>query len=238
MNEIWFASDFHGYHKNICSGSTTWKIDDNGQNTRPFRNEYEMTAKLIENINAKVAENDILYFLGDWSFAGINNTWNLRKRILCRNIHFILGNHDPHLEEVGKMYIIPLEDVSIAENFFQERMGSSESQRTVFLRDLFKSVDYYKEVSINKQRFVLCHFAFRVWNHSHKGTFHLYGHSHSSLDYGPNGKPAPWGKSMDVGVDNAVKVLGEMRPFHIDEVVRILQKRPISFLDHHSSLTN
>jgi hypothetical protein len=38
---------------------------------------------------------------------------------------------------------------------------------------------------------------------------------------------------MDVGVDNAAKILGEYRPFAWEEVRNILYKRPGHSLDHH-----
>src|SRR6478609_5729886 len=37
------------------------------------------------------------------------------------------------------------------------------------------------EIEVNKQKIVLCHYAMRVWNGSHRGTWCLYGHSHHSL---------------------------------------------------------
>jgi calcineurin-like phosphoesterase family protein len=47
----------------------------------------------------------------------------------------------------------------------------------------------------NGFRMVLCHYAMRVWEHSHHGAGMIYGHSHSKLPYIPG---AP---SFDVGVD-------------------------------------
>lgn len=64
----------------------------------------------------------------------------------------------------------------------------------------------------NKTPFTLCHYAMRVWNASHRGGISLYGHSHGTL-------PAE-GKSMDVGVDAAFRLLGEYRPFSLEEVLR------------------
>ena len=42
---------------------------------------------------------------------------------------------------------------------------------------------------------VLCHYALKVWNASHWGTYHLYGHSHGMLPDDPKSR------SFDVGVD-------------------------------------
>lgn len=63
------------------------------------------------------------------------------------------------------------------------------------------------EVNIENQPIVLCHYAMRVWNRSHHGAWHLYGHSHNKL-------PAAQGScSMDVGVDTDAFHL-----YHFDEI--------------------
>ena len=78
----------------------------------------------------------------------------------------------------------------------------------------------------------MSHYAHRIWDKSHHGVCHLYGHSHSSLEH------IEWGKSMDVGVDNAFRLFGQYRPFSMEEVTEILDKRPILFIDHHNKNTN
>lgn len=55
-------------------------------------------------------------------------------------------------------------------------------------------VDSLKTCNFDNQVVVLCHFAMRIWDRSHYGSWHLYGHSHGTLP--------PLGKSYDVGVDN------------------------------------
>lgn len=77
------------------------------------------------------------------------------------------------------------------------------------------------------QSIVVCHYAMRVWPQSHHGSWHLYGHSHNTLDH------TPWGKSMDVGVDAAFQKLGKYEPFAFEEIKEILDKRDIAEVDHH-----
>lgn len=64
------------------------------------------------------------------------------------------------------------------------------------------------------QQVVCCHYAMRVWPLSHHGSWNLHGHSHGNLE--------PFKNQLDVGVDNAKKLLGEYRPFSFDEVKEIL----------------
>ncbi len=99
-------------------------------------------------------------------------------------------------------------------------------------KNSFTSIQDYLEVELNGRWFVLSHYAFRVWIGSHKGYFHCYGHSHDNLEHSPNGK------SMDVGIDAAKRIFGEYRPFSEAEVVSILDKREIQFIDHHAKSTN
>jgi calcineurin-like phosphoesterase family protein len=86
---------------------------------------------------------------------------------------------------------------------------------------LFSSVGDVFTGYIGKNKFHLSHYAHRIWPGSHKGNIHLYGHSH--------GNTPDFGKSMDVGVD----CHPEFRPFHIDEILKKMEKVDIKKIDHH-----
>jgi len=96
-------------------------------------------------------------------------------------------------------------------------------------RDRFEWIKPKAEIRIDGQDITLDHYAGRVWNKSHRGAIHLYGHSHDSLD-----KNGHWGKSMDVGVDSAYRILGEYRPFSFREIMNIMNRRDIHEIDHHT----
>ncbi|HEY4040701.1 MAG TPA: metallophosphoesterase family protein [Rhodopila sp.] len=57
----------------------------------------------------------------------------------------------------------------------------------------WSSVQPYAELSVDSQRLVLCHYAFRTWSGMAKGALNLHGHSHGRL------KALP--RQTDVGVD-------------------------------------
>lgn len=102
--EIFFSSDLHHFHRNLCTGSSLWQ---DKSSCRPFDNEFIMTDVLIKNINDTVGENDILFHLGDWSFGGKENVKKARDRINCRNIIHLLGNHCHHIrqnEDLQKLF--------------------------------------------------------------------------------------------------------------------------------------
>jgi len=197
---IWFSSDFHFGHTNIAGPSVSvWK-----SGYRNFNSVQEMNDALVTNINKVVGEDDILYFLGDWSFGGPHNIYYLRKSLIVKTIHFIRGNHDQHIKD---------KEIKFLDSSFNPM-------------DLFTSVQDVFTGKIGSRDFHLSHYSHQVWPASHKGCIHLFGHSHASLK--------GIGKSMDVGVDTHP----EFRPYHINEIFRIMDKIDVKFIDHHESETN
>ncbi len=74
-----------------------------------------MDATLLANLNSKVGENDVLYFLGDFCLGGTDQAKLYRDRIVCRNIHMIEGNHGPALRELkGAFCSVSLCDAGLA----------------------------------------------------------------------------------------------------------------------------
>lgn len=113
------------------------------------------------------------------------------------------------------------------------------------IRDTFA---WYKEVHkarVCGKDIFLSHYAHRVWNQSHHGVWHLYGHSHGSLPDDPNSL------SFDAGIDNtAIRLMGsplygtgelpdsglnakDYRPLHFDEVAEVMSKKTFKPMDHH-----
>jgi calcineurin-like phosphoesterase family protein len=85
----------------------------------------------------------------------------------------------------------------------------------------FKSVERLSEVTIDNQRIIMCHFALREWHHCLRGTWHIFGHTHATL--------RPFGKSVDVGVDNCGEIVSgaSFRPIHYDELKVFMDAQPI-----------
>ena len=201
---IFFTSDTHYNHTNICRGTSKW---DTRRATRDFNVIHHMNQVLVDNINKVVGENDILIHLGDWSFGGIESIAEFRNRIVCKNIHLILGNHDHHIER-----------------------NKEDVQR------LFSSVNHYVNLDLRrpinkatteKFKFILMHFPIASWDNMNTGVIHLHGHVHLP----PHLRIAE-GKAMDVGVDG-----NGLEPLSLNEIVSIMKDRPIKKLalpkDHH-----
>lgn len=82
--EYYVTSDLHFFHKKVlklCAG------------TRPWADVEEMTKALIDHWNSLVGANDVIFHLGDFSFAGKERTEHIISR-LNGNIVWIRGNHD------------------------------------------------------------------------------------------------------------------------------------------------
>jgi calcineurin-like phosphoesterase family protein len=69
--------------------------------------------------------------------------------------------------------------------------GNHDGPETLKLA--WASVGQIREIKVEGQRLVLCHFALRTWPGVHRGALHLFGHSHGSL---PGNA-----QCADVGVD-------------------------------------
>lgn len=81
-----------------------------------------------------------------------------------------------------------------------------------------------KLIKINNEFVFLNHYPMFTWDRSHYGSFQLYGHCHAAREeYLDNLLPSR--RSMDVGVDNAYRLLGEWRPFRWEEIHAILKDR-------------
>jgi calcineurin-like phosphoesterase family protein len=188
---VWITSDTHYGHKNICRGTTDWRLPDGSvpvHNTRDFASVEEMNEAIIKNINDVVMADDVLLFLGDWSFGGFDNIQKFRDRVACQNIHLIFGNHDHHIEN---------------------------NKNNV--QSLFSSVSHYRDVLFNNIKIKLMHYPISSWNGLSDGVLHLHGHMHFTnnkrfgsgkrMDVGLDGNPnfAPY------SLKECVKIL-ESRP--------------------------
>ena len=99
---VWVTSDPHYNHKNICRSVTNWRTQDGDvptYNTRDFQSIDQMNDALVNNINFKVGQNDTLIILGDIAFGGFESIGKFLDRLVCKNIHLVLGNHDHHIKK-------------------------------------------------------------------------------------------------------------------------------------------
>jgi len=171
--KVWVCSDSHYGHKNICRGVTEWRLPDGSipiSQTRNFNTIEQMNETIVNNINSVVGQDDVLIHLGDFSFGGFENIQKFRDRIVCKEIHLILGNHDTHIE------------------------NNRDN-----VQELFTSVNHYTKLMYKFKTFVLFHYPIASYDGLNKGHIHLHGHVHlptnlrfgkgKKMDVGMDGHP-------------------------------------------------
>jgi calcineurin-like phosphoesterase family protein len=169
---IFFTSDSHFAHQNICRGVSNWP---EGRGTRDFHSLGEMNDAIVAGINSVVGPDDYLVHMGDWSFGGFESIVEFRKRVVCKNVILFLGNHDHHIRS----------NKDGVQGYFKH-------VSTYDVLDIRKPVGN----EIKKYQFVCCHFPIASWDGMNKKVPHLHGHVHLP----PNLKIHE-GRAMDVGVD-------------------------------------
>ncbi len=88
MRNIWIISDTHFFHYNMLSFKNR-----EGELMRPFSSVKEMNDLMVENWNAVVKDEDIIYHLGDLYMGSLNCMRDLMKQLKGRK-RLIVGNHD------------------------------------------------------------------------------------------------------------------------------------------------
>jgi len=205
---LFFTSDTHYNHANICSATTKW-VDP--VPCREFKTLEHMNATLVGNINETVGQDDILIHLGDWSFGGFEMIEEFRNRIVCQNIHIITGNHDHHIENNRDGVQSLFKSVSKYQNLVVKwNVGMN---------------------TMSEARFALMHFPIASWDNMARGAIHLHGHVHFPAD-----KRIGVGKMMDVGCDGnnlypieMTEVLRLMKPQPVKSLFEF---------DHHEIVEN
>ena len=165
---------------------------------RPFQDVEEMDAMLIKNWNEVVDYQDDVYHLGDFSLTDPARTGQIIDQ-LNGNIHLIKGNHEKSV----------LKKASIKDKF-------------CWVKDYYELKVDDDDARGGQQLIVLLHYAMRVWNKSHHGSWQLYGHSHGSLDDDYHSL------NFDRGVDSH-----SYYPISYNDVKRMMKKKDWQPIDHH-----
>lgn len=163
---------------------------------RPFQHVDQMTEVMIDRHNDTVPDspNYLTIHVGDWFWhtLSLGEALTIVGRLHGRHA-FIFGNHDELIEQNRRIFADQLDWIK----------GENKDSGTHRLR-------------FNNNEMTLCHYAMRVWNKSHKGSWMLYGHSHNELPV--------IGKSFDIGVDGH-----DFKPWSLEEIESKMNQLP----QHH-----
>lgn len=158
---IYFTSDTHYWHKHII-----------GYCQRPYPSVEAMNEGMIERWNARVNQDDEVWFLGDFAFCGTTKAREIFDRLKGRK-HIVLGNHD--YQSAKKLPWESMHDYKL-------------------IRPHVEYQDDEGEIKQTPHPIILCHFPILSWDGMAHGSWHLHGHCHGSL---ADSGALRW----DVGVD-------------------------------------
>ena len=188
---------------------TNWRLPNGDipeSQTRPFETIEKMNSVIVNNINNRVGQDDVLLHFGDWSFGGFENIEEFYNRLICKNIHLILGNHDHHIDK---------------------NRGD--------IRKLFLSVSWFEQFEYMGETIECCHYPISSWNNLRKGRIHLHGHCHlpdnkkisngRRMDVGMDGNPdfEPYNLHEVIKMLKKVEIGSEMGAddHHMDEMLNV-----------------
>jgi calcineurin-like phosphoesterase family protein len=225
----YFASDWHIGHNNIIKYSKRFdfmsakeyelyeELDEINQSRRILGLEYDdrmrelkisedsvklMEDCIVEDTNAVVKENDVLWLLGDLGyFSRPQQVTDLRNRIRCKTINYLYGNHDKFIRKWTLPYC-------------------------------FNRVDEVVYQEVRQQKIFMSHYAHVVWNKSHRGCWHIFGHSHGSLNKWIE-QHMPDAKMLDVGIDSLYEKFGSYSPISFSELAVYMDGKSGHCVDHH-----
>lgn len=139
----WFTSDLHHKHKRIVEFTDRGRYTNVDDHTDWIRNIW----------NSTVAKGDIVYHLGDFSFASKKEEVFEFAKSLNGNIIMIKGNHD-RTETLD--YLKDNNAISAWYDYKEIKLGGDIST-------------------------VLFHFPISSWHKQVYGAIHLHGHTHGNL---------------------------------------------------------
>jgi calcineurin-like phosphoesterase family protein len=162
---------------------------------RPFKHINEHIEESIKRHNAVVPKGARVIHLGDmfWRTLPLKTAIDITYALNGQH-YFIWGNHD---ELIEKNKIL--------------------RDRFVWCKDIAQ-IDH----PLLTQKLVVCHYAMHVWRNSHKGAYHLYGHTHANL-------PEQKNLSFDCGQD-----ANDFTPISIEGVIERMKKK--SALGHEDAM--
>jgi len=167
---------------------------------RPFESIELMNETIISNLESLLKKGDNFYYLGDLSFEkDLSIIEDFLIRLKNTGANIFFIKGNHDYNHIIKLY---------------KKYGT-------YLGD-------YAEIKIQNKKIILMHYALRVWNGSHHGSWCLYGHSNDSLE------TTEWGKSMDCGIVSSARILGSWIPFEFNDIKDILDKREIKKVDLHN----
>lgn len=167
MNDIFFSSDYHFFHKNI--------LRHHGA-TRSGNTVEEMNEHIIEAHNNTITKHSIIYMLGDISFGNADATESVLKRLNGNKV-LVYGNHDQIIKRKPSL---------------QKYFNHCVDYKEIRIDGTKICLMHFPISSWNS----MSHGAIMLHGHTHNNKSHTVADVKNRMDVGidtrPNGDMKPW----------------------------------------------
>ena len=195
MSKIFYISDMHFGMRSAIKHDVdnAMRYDQQADSTYPFVSTEERDAGMIERWNARVSDSDLVYILGDIGPQKFNDMRKLMERLNGRK-SIVRGNHD-------KSWISDLTSYPSC--------------------NVLKVCDYDCIVDRNRN-VVLCHYPIFSWDKQRRGSYHVYGHVHNTIEddiFQEMGRKLCNEETQQFRAMNAGAMVNDFEPKTLDEMI-------------------
>lgn len=159
---------------------------------RPYANVRDMDDDIIKTCMRQLKPGDSFYYLGDWSLTDQKQAEGYMATLKSSGANLLFIKGNHDKKETIKLY---------------EKYGQYLGEQ--------------RKIKVGEQEIVLNHYCMLVWDKSHHGAWHLYGHSHHSLPVWMDSK------KLDVGWNGYYKLL------NFEEIRIMMDEKTFRSVDHH-----
>lgn len=209
MRNVWFTADTHFGHKKIpFYARRRFCLDEQ---------EAATLDSIWQNKNIESGWSpswESIRRMDDYLIKRINE--NVGKNDILWHLGDFCSGRKNEMEETARRYRERID----CENVFLVAGNHDRPE----IRKVFDGAYDSHDLKVESRHIVLSHYAHAFWNRSHSKSWMLYGHAHGTAEDWMD-EHMPGRLSMDVGVDNAFRVLGEYRPISFNEVEAIFRVR-------------
>ena len=203
---IFVWSDLHlGHDKEFIWGERGFKSVD----------EHDLAIK--QRWQTTLNDDSIIFILGEIMFGhkAEQRLLEFFNEVPFKICYLMPGNHMAGFKQLisqsndkGELWIDPVDETKVVQ-----------------------FIPNYIEAYIDKEFFVMSHYAILSYNGQGKGAIHCHGHSHSNLYNNDYAKQIYNGRVIDVGVENVSE------PISFYKLKKMFDKKPVVSFDHHDSKT-
>lgn len=215
---IVFISDLHYNHDK----DFLWK-------PRGFETMVDHCGWIISQWNEHIDENTIVVNLGDVCFHDQDGAlFDMISKLPCKEHYVVWGNHNSGSTQCYHKAVRGyINDHTTPSHELPEIYPLRYNNVTFCGNDL--------TLKIGKQLVFCSHFPKRIWDKIGWKAWALSGHSHGS-DSGRLVNHTN-GKSLDVGIENAIEFDNKFH-FTFEDITNIMSHKNVAVLDHHDSQTS